>query len=471
MGRIMSISEKFRYAFTFVEGSEKHDLKKIFNKQDLIRLIVPLILELLLTLLVGMIDSVMVSSAGETAVSGVSLIDTVFQLLIYIFAAFGTGGAVVAGQYLGAGQLDRARKTADQLLWFSVLFSLLVMAVVYGIRGILLNHVFGTITPEVHWNANRYLLVVSLSIPAISIYESGAAIFRTMGNAKITMLISLVMNIINICGNALLIYGMGMGTAGAAAATVIARFMAAGLMIALLIRQNQPLSLTKSLHFKPDITLIHKILQIGVPNGIENGLFQVGKIILASLIASFGTSAIAANAICLTISSIQVIPGSAISMAAITVIARCIGAGDEEQVRYYNRLLLGITYAVLIAFCGVLWLALPIILSWYHLTDETALLTQQMVLIHTLGAMLIWPLTFTLPSSLRAAGDVQFAMVTSVISMFAFRLGAAHLLARSFDMGVLGVWLAMLCDWGFRAVVFSIRWLSGHWRNKSIITS
>ncbi len=443
--------------------------KRLFSGRDLKRLILPLILELLFTLLVGMLDSVMVSSVGEAAVSGVSLIDTAFQLLIYLFAAFGTGGAVVAGQYLGAGRRDAARDTTNQLIWFSGLSSLAVTALVYAIRSLLLDHVFGAISPEVYQYANRYLLVAALSIPAISIYEAGSAIFRTMGNAKITMYLSLVMNAVNVCGNALLIYGAGLGTAGAAAATVIARYVSAILMLLLLMRKKQSLYLSRSLRFRPNGELIRKILRIGVPNGIENGLFQAGKIILASLISTFGTSAITANAICQAIANIQVIPGSAISMAAIPVIARCIGAGDEAQARSYNRLLLGLTYAILFVFCGILWLALPLILSWYHLSEETALLVRQMVLIHTLGAVIIWPLTFVLPSTLRAAGDVRFAMVTSVVSMFVFRLGAAYLFSLSFGLGVLGVWGAMLCDWGFRAILFSVRWLRGNWRNKGVV--
>ena len=444
-------------------------MKGIFSRKDLARLIAPLILELLLTLLVGMIDSIMVSSAGEPAVSGVSLIDTVFQLLIYIFAAFGTGGAVVAGQYLGAGDQHKARATTDQLVWFSGFCSLIIMAALYALKDPLLNRLFGSITPEVHYNAKRYLMIVALSIPAISVYESGAAVFRTMGNARITMLLSIVMNVINIVGNAVLIFGAGMGAAGAAAATVAARYVASALMIVMLMRKKQPLYLTRSLRFVPDRHLIRRILHIGVPNGIENGLFQLGKIILASLVASFGTSAITANAICQVIANMQSIPGTAVSMAAIPVIARCVGAGDEKQMRYYNRLMLAISYAVLFVFCGALWLALPLILPWYGLTAQTAMLTRQMVLVHTLGAVVIWPLTFVLPSALRAAGDVRFAMVTSVISMFVFRLGAAYLFARNFGAGALGVWLAMLCDWVFRASAFGFRWLSGGWKNKSVI--
>lgn len=312
--------------------SENNDLKRIFSGKDLAKLIFPLVIELMLTLLVGMIDSVMVSSAGEAAVSGVSLVDTVFQLLIYIFSAFGTGGAVVAGQYLGAGQKNNAKETAQQLVWFSAFSSIVIMILIYLIRGFLLGHVYGAITQEVHWNANRYLMIVGLSIPALSVYESGAAIFRTMGNSKITMMLSAIMNVVNICGNALLIYVFKMGTAGAATATatVVARYTAAVIMILLLLRTNHPLYLQRTLKYIPDGNKIKRILQIGVPNGIENGLFQVGKIILAGLFTHFGTSAITANAVCLTISGIQVIPGAAISLAATTVIARCVGAGDEK---------------------------------------------------------------------------------------------------------------------------------------------
>ena len=394
--------------------SENNDLKRIFSGKDLAKLIFPLVIELMLTLLVGMIDSVMVSSAGEAAVSGVSLVDTVFQLLIYIFSAFGTGGAVVAGQK------NNAKETAQQLVWFSAFSSIVIMVLIYLIRGFLLGHVYGAITQEVHWNANRYLMIVGLSIPALSVYESGAAIFRTMGNSKITMMLSAIMNIVNICGNALLIYVSKMGTAGAATATVVARYTAAVIMILLLLRTNQPLYLQRTLKYIPDGNKIKRILQIGVPNGIENGLFQVGKIILAGLFTHFGTSAITANAVCLTISGIQVIPGSAISLAATTVIARCVGAGDEKQVRFYNRLLLGISYVSMFVFCGVFWFGFPDILPLYHLSEQTAVLATKMILVHTLGAIGIWPLTFVLPSSMRAAGDVRFAMITSVASMFVF---------------------------------------------------
>lgn len=443
--------------------------KRLFNRKELFKLIFPLMIELALTLFVGMIDSVMVSSVGESAVSGVSLIDSVFQLLIYIFAAFGTGGAVVAGQYLGAGKQEEARDTSGQLVWFSGLISLGIMGIIYLLRKLLLTVVFGAVTPEVYACANSYLLIVVLSIPALSVYESGAAIFRTMGNSQITMYLSAMMNVINICGNAFFIYFLKFGTAGAAAATVIARYAAAVVMVCLLLQKKRVLHLEKTLHYHLDGKQIRKILSIGVPNGIENGLFQAGKIILASLVAGFGTSAITANAVCQTVASIQVIPGTAMQLAATTVVARCIGAKDEQQARYYNRVLLLLSYTALFVFCGLMWLALPVILNWYHLSRATAELTSQMVLVHTIGAALIWPLTFVLPASMRAAGDVRFAMVISIISMWVSRIGAAYLFAKVLGTGALGVWLAMVCDWLFRAVVFSVRWLGGKWKEYRMI--
>lgn len=443
--------------------------ERLFSRRDLWKLMLPLVLELLLTLLVGMIDSVMVSSVSEAAVSGVSLVDTVMQLLIYIFAALGTGGAVVAGQYLGSGKKDKACESSEQLIWFSALVSLAVMAVLFALKTLILNRFFGQITPEVRGYADVYLTITAFSIPAIAAYEAGAATFRTMGNSKVTMWISLMMNIINVVGNAILIYGAGMATGGAAISTLLSRFAAAIVILRLLLNQERELHIRKTLKIRFDKKLIQKILYIGVPNGLENGMFQLGKILVLSLISSFGTQAIAANAIATNISAIQVIPGSAIALGITTVISRCVGKGDYEQVKYYNRLLIMVMYGALFMIDFAIYFALPLILPIYHLSEETALLTTQMVLIHTLGAVLIWPLTFGLPASMRAAGDVQFAMIISIVSMWVFRIGAAYLLAGGLGIGAIGVWLAMAVDWLFRAVVFGFRWLGGKWKLKKVV--
>lgn len=442
----------------------------IYSNGDIFRLVIPLMIELALKLIVGLIDSVMVSSVGEAAVSGVSLVDSVMQLLIYVFAALAAGGAIVAGQYLGADRPKEARRSAEELLWLNTLLSAAIMLLMLLISDWILTHLFGRIDDDVAYHAKRYLNAVVFSIPAIGIYESCAAAFRTMNDSKTTMKLSLLMNVINCAGNAFLIYACSMGTQGAALSTVASRWIAAILAVRLLLDPKRELYVEKSLHHKFDWRLTRSILKMGVPNGVENGIFQLGKIMILGLVTTFGTSAITANAVTQTLASLEVIPGSAIQLAMVSVISHCIGARDYEQVRYYNRRLLIFAYAAVAVWSAILLACMPLILSIYHLSEGTASLMISLFLCHTAGSVLIWPLAFDLPASLRASGDVRFTMVISIFSMWVFRLGGAHLLANTLGLGVLGVWLSMaLLDWGFRAVVYVMRWCSGKWKTKSIL--
>lgn len=443
--------------------------ERLFSGRDLLQLVVPLMLELSLTLLVGMIDSVMVAGAGEAAVSAISLVDTVMQLLIYLCAALGTGGAIVAGQYLGSGDRKLACAGARQLLLFAVLFSLAATAALLAGKALLLDYFFAQITPQVRSYADIYLTVTTFSVPAIAVYEAAAAIFRAAGNAKVTMYGALLMNAVNIAGNALFIYGLRMTTDGAALATVLARFAAAVLLLYLLTDERGLLfvSFRDKWHLQKD--MLRKILSVGIPNAVENGMFQLGKILTLGMVAAFGTQAIAANAVTAHLSSIQVIPGLAISLAITTVVARCAGKQNYAQAKYYNRLLLFATYGALFLMGWGIYFALPLLLPLYNLSPQAAALAQQMLLIHTLGAVLIWPLAFDLPASMRAAGDVRFPMLVSVISMWALRIGAAWLLTTYTNTGASGVWLAMLGDWLLRAAVFAHRWHGGVWQSKRLI--
>ena len=252
----------------------------IYSNGDIFRLVIPLMIELALKLIVGLIDSVMVSSVGEAAVSGVSLVDSVMQLLIYVFAALAAGGAIVAGQYLGADRPKEARRSAEELLWLNTLLSAAIMLLMLLISDWILTHLFGRIDDDVAYHARRYLNAVVFSIPTIGIYESCAAAFRTMNDSKTTMKLSLLMNVINCAGNAFLIYACSMGTRGAALSTVASRWIAAVLAVRLLLDPKRELYVEKSLHHKFDWRLTRSILKMGVPNGVENGIFQLGKTII-----------------------------------------------------------------------------------------------------------------------------------------------------------------------------------------------
>ena len=457
---------------SFLTTKEKTQIDRsnyLFTNKALISLIVPLIIEQMLAMVVGLADSIMIASVGEAAVSAVSLVDQVMVLLINIFAALATGGAVVAGQYLGMQRQDDARKSATQLVWFITLAAVVITAIMYIGKSFVLNVVFGQIEPDVYQHANTYLLIVTASIPFIALYNGGAAIFRTMGNSKVSMKVSIVMNFINVAGNALLIYGFNFGTEGVAIPTLVSRIVAAVIMLVLLFDKTQTLYIEKTLKYRPNWMQIRKILMIGIPNSLENSMFQLGKIIVLSLVATFGTYSIAANAVSNTLAMVQILPGLAMGLAMTAVISRCVGAGDYEQVRYYIKKLMVITYISMFITIGIVYLLLPQLLKLYGLTDVTAQVTKDIIVFHSIGAILIWPLSFTLASSFRACGDARTCMVISIVSMWVFRIGCSYVLGEFLGMGVFGIWVAMIIDWAFRSICFVIRYFSGKWKKHALV--
>lgn len=441
----------------------------LFSNRELANLIGPLVIEQLLAVFVGMADSIMVANVGEAAVSGVSLVDNIMILIINIFAALATGGAVVAGQYIGRKDEKSACKAATQLVWFVSLSAVAIMILVYFGKDIILNQVFGHITAEVKGHADIYLLIVTASIPFIALYNGGAAIFRAMGNSQVSMRVSLLMNAINVTGNAILVFGLRIGTAGVAIPTLISRMVATIVITVLLCNQTRILHIERTLKIRFDGRMIRKILAIGVPNGLENSMFQLGKILVLSLVSTFGTYAIAANAVSNAIALFQILPGMAISLAITTVISQCVGANDYEQVHYYLKKLLAIIYVAMVGTVALIFLALPLILKAYNLSDQTVAAATNIIHFHGISAMIIWPLSFALPAAYRAAGDAKACMYTSIVSMWIFRIGFSYLVGKYMGLGVFGVWVAMVIDWVVRAICFIIRYFNGKWKHGAIV--
>jgi putative MATE family efflux protein len=459
---------------------------RIFSSRSLRQLIWPLIGEQFLSILLGMADIVMVATLGEAAVSGVSLVDSINVLLIEVFAALGTGGAVVAAQYIGGGEHDMASRTAKQLLYTIVIAAVVIMVICLAFYKQILSFVFGRIGADVMQNARTYFLITILALPAIAVYNGCAALFRAQGNSRVSMFISLLINILNIGGNSILLYGMHRGVEGAAVPTLISRTVAAVVLLVLLHRNKNynghpAISIKGISHVKFDGNLIRRILAIGIPNGLENSMFQIGKILVLSLIAAYGTTAIAANAAANTITSFEVLPGSAIGLAMLTVVGQCMGAGEPEQAAYYTKKLMFIAYVSMIALNIPLLVCSHWILGLYNLSPETTRLGWYMALTHGLCAMIIWPLSFTLPNALRAAGDASFTMIVSMISMWSVRIGMSYIfrwtgifgiqnmLGWPLSFGALGVWFAMILDWILRSGCFVFRFERGKWKQKKLI--
>ncbi|NLG03008.1 MAG: MATE family efflux transporter [Clostridia bacterium] len=440
----------------------------LFSKEALNKLIRPLVVEQVLAVAVGMIDVIMIASVGEAAVSGVSLVDNVSILLIGLFGALATGGAVVAGQYLGQKDEKNACKAANQLILFILVSSLLIMGVYLLGKDFILTRVFGQIDADVKEAANTYLIITALSIPPLALYNGGAALFRAMGNSKVTMWISLIMNIINGIGNAILIYLVHIGVAGAAIATTLARLVAAVIIMVMIFNKKHVIHLDRQFEFRFHKKMIRRILFIGVPNGLENSIFQLGKILILSLVSACGTYAIAANAVAGNVAILNVIPGNALSLALLSVASVCVGAGDFEQVKYYTKKLMIKIHIYMSIISFVLILFAPLIVQMYQLSDQAAEATKTLIYWHAVCAALFWPESFVLPNTLRASNDVKFTMTLSIFSMWVFRIGFSYLFVKVLDLNIVGVWIAMIIDWLFRAIVFVIRFVKGTWKEKYI---
>ncbi len=441
-------------------------MQRLFSKTDLRRLIVPLLFEQALAITVGMADTMMISSVGEAAVSGVSLIDMFNNLVMSILAALATGGAVVTSQFLGAQKEKEASNSAKQLLvsvgLITCVVSVLVMVFNHGIISLL----FGKIEQDVFDNAVIYLLISAISFPALAIYNSCAALFRSMGNSKITLKASVLMNIINIAGNAICIYGLKMGVVGVALPSLISRVVAAVVLYVLLRNPKYPIHIDKE-KFKFKWNIIKRIFYIGIPSGIESGIFQLGRVLVVSIISGFGTIQIAANGVANSLDAMGCIVGQAMSLAMITVIGRCVGAGDLEQVRYYTKKLMSQTYLYTAIVNLIILSTLHWTLKLYGLSPETTKLAFILVMIHNGVAIFLWPASFVLPNMLRACNDVNYTMILSILSMIVFRIGLSLVIAVHFGYGAIGVWIAMVVDWVFRTICFVARYVKGGWKKKS----
>ena len=444
--------------------------KPLFTQKELLRLTGPLLVEQLLEVTVGMADTMMVSRCGEAAISGVSLVDMINQLIIVLFAALATGGAVVVSQYLGAKEQEKANASAGQLILLSAILGTVVAAVCILFARPMISACYGSIDADVMRYAETYFLLSALSYPFIGLYNAGAALFRAQGNSKVSMMSSLVMNVVNIGGNAVLIYGFRMGVMGAALASLVSRAIACFAVLYLLQRPACPLRVDGLQALAPQGRLIRQILRVGIPAGIENGMFQIGKLSVSSLTSTLGTAAIAANAVANTTTTFLNIPANAVGMAALTVVGQCLGAGEKDQAVYYSRRLM------LFAYCGAWFMnisaflfANKFALGLFNLSPEAYAMALEVMVWFNIISLFIWPSSFTLPNILRAAGDARFTMTVSIVSMWAFRVGFCYLCVLAFHGGLLSIWMGMFLDWVFRSLCFFVRFARGRWMEQSVI--
>lgn len=439
--------------------------EKLYSNKNLLYLFIPLVIEQGLEYLVGFADSLMVAKVGEAAVSGVSLVDFVMALLISIFTALATGGGAITGQYLGSKKDNEANQSALQMMKVTFYLSIVITLIIFVFKNSILHLLFGSISSDVYHHAMTYLNVVVLSIPFLAIYNGGAAIFRTMNNSKLPMQIMLAMNIVNVIGNALCVFILKMGVEGIAIPTLVSRVGAA--LLILYFSKKTTIHLSQLMNIKINRNMIEKILNIGIPFGIENSMFYLGRLIVLSIVSLFGTASIAANSVGGTLVMFQVLPGTAINLGLTSIISRCIGANDYDQAKYYTKKINRWMHISFIISTVIILLLMPLIMSFYNLSATSYV--WQIIILHGIMMTLIWPYGYMLPIIFRSSGDAKFPMIVSIISMVICRILFSYILAVIFNMGMMGTWYAMFLDWIVKAIIYTYHYIKGKWMNYQVV--
>ena len=448
-------------------SSRSHN--RLFSNRALWALLVPLMVEQLLNSLMGTADTIMVSNVGAAAMSAVSLVDSINVLIIQAFSALAAGGTIICTQYLGQKNHEMANKSARQALFIITAISVFIVVLGLAFRAPLLSFIFGKVDADVMENSMVYFFYTVLSYPFIALYDAGASIFRAQENTRGPMVISIISNVMNIVGNGILIWVFHMGVAGAAISTLVSRIFCAVVVLYQLRKDRQPIVVRDYLKIRPDGKMIGRILALGIPSGIENSMFQLGKLAIQSTVSTLGTTAIAAQAMT---NMLEMLNGTAVigvGIGLMTVVGQSLGAGRKDEAVYYMKKLMIFSEVFLIACCAVVYvLARPITMIG-GMEAKSAEMCLDMMFWITIVKPIVWMFAFIPAYGMRAAGDVKFSMITSCITMWTFRFCLCVYLIRVCGMGPMAVWIGMFTDWTVRAIVFGLRFKSGKWMEHKVV--
>jgi putative MATE family efflux protein len=441
-----------------------------WNGRALFRLLWPLIIEQLLAVTMGAADTIMVSSVGEFAVSGVNIVDNINNLLIIAVMALCTGGAVVVSQYIGRKDTEKSSLASRQLLYIVTAASLVITLLTVTLRRPLISLIYGKVENDVMNAASIYFLITAISYPFLAIYNANAALMRAVGNSRTPMFIALLVNVMNIGGNAFLIYVVRIGVAGAALSTLASRIVAAAITLIMLTHnRTSPISLSGLFRIKMKRSMVSNILNVGIPSGLEGSMFQVGRLLTQRIFTGFGTSAMAGNAIAGVINSFSVMPGQAFGIALLTIVGQCVGAGDIAAARKQTFRIMKISYGVLFVMSILIYMFMDPLISLFSLSPEAHKYAISFLRVHCISMAIGWAVSFALPNALRAAGDARFVMIAATVSMWTVRVSFAYIFTYVFKLGPLGVWLAMGCDFISRGTSYIVRWKGHKWEQKRVI--
>ena len=443
----------------------------MFSNRLICSLLIPVVLEQLLNSIMGTADTMMVSNVGSAAISAVSLVDSINVLVIQAFSALAAGGAIVCAQYIGQRNKEKANESARQVLFIITAISVAVSLICLVFQKPLLRLIFGSVEAEVMRASEIYFFYTALSFPFIAAYDSAASIFRAQDNTRGPMTISMISNVMNIAGNAIMIWVFHMGVAGAALSTLISRIFCAVVVLIQLRKEREGQEIVVRDYFKirPNWSMIKRILGIGIPSGVENSMFQLGKLAIQSTVSTLGTAAIAAQAMTNILENLNGIAAIGVGVGLMTIVGQCLGAGRKDEAVYYIKKLCVIAEIVVLTSCLIVFALTKPVTILGGMEKESADMCFHMVMWITIMKPLVWTMAFVPGYGLRAAGDVKFSMITSCCTMWACRFCLCVFLIRVMGFGPMGVWIGMFADWTVRSIIFIWRFHSRKWLQHKVI--
>ncbi|SFC80964.1 MATE family efflux transporter [Butyrivibrio sp. YAB3001] len=451
-----------------IKENKVKNTNHMFSNRKLLLLLIPIIAEQFLNSLMGMADSMMVSNVGAAALSGVSLVDSINNLVVQAFNAMATGGVIICSTYVGQKDMKRANDAARQVMLVSAFISFLLMVICLLFRNQLLSMIFGQIDKDVMQAASIYFLLTILSYPGVSLAAAGSAIFRAQSNTRLPMNVAIVSNILNVAGNAILIWGFNLGVYGAAIATLSSRIFSAVVLLYMLRKDKNAVFVRDYHKIRPDFEKIRTILAMGIPNGIENSMFQFGKLAIQSSVSILGTAAIAAQSMTNIFENVNGVAGIGVGIGLMTITGQCLGAGRKDEAVYYTKKMIGWGYIAILSSCLLTYAISRPVTYLAGMEEESARLCVYMLGWITIIKPVLWPVSFVTPYAMRAAGDVRFSMIVATLTMWLCRVTLATYLIRVAGIGAMGVWIGMFCDWGIRGIIFTIRFYRGKWIHKVV---
>lgn len=437
-------------------------------RKDVLKLAIPIMIEQTFVMLLGTFNTMMAGHIGEEAVSAIGMVDSINNMFISFFAALSVGATVVVAQQIGQEKPKKANETAKQAIISGVIVALTITILLWIFRLQLINKLYGSAEELVKVNAKLYLEFTLLTYPFIAIEQIANGILRGCGDTKTPMKITMFMNVINIILGYVLIFGLdflnipSFGITGAALAIAIARLVGTLLIMIVLFRGSKIIKLKKIFPFKFDFKIQKDIFNIGIPAGMEQVIFNTGKLIVQVFIVTMGTTSIAANAIGNSIAIIINVPGNALCLAATTLVGQYVGRDDIKGAK--NTLIYLVKFGTIaLVTLGILFIPIAPWLSSLY-TDSQEVINLSSKLIATNGiALIAWSMSFILSSGLKGAGDTRYTMLTAFIGMWIFRIFIGYILGIILNFGLVGIWIAMYIDWFVRGTMYCVRLKGNKW--------